>query len=48
MNRSQIIEINSLIAFGKPVVAGTRISVDFVLELLSSGWKIPQILKEYP
>lgn len=42
------IEVNPEVAFGKPVVAGTRISVDFILELLSSGWEIPQILKEYP
>lgn len=48
MKLSQRIEVNPKIAFGKPVIAGTRISVDFVLELLSSGWKMPQILKEYP
>jgi uncharacterized protein (DUF433 family) len=33
---------------GKPVVRGTRISVDLVLELLASGWNESDILHEYP
>jgi uncharacterized protein (DUF433 family) len=33
---------------GKPVIRGTRISVDLVLELLASGWNESTILKEYP
>ena len=33
---------------GKPIIKGTRISVDFILELLSSGISIEEILKEYP
>jgi uncharacterized protein (DUF433 family) len=34
--------------FGRPRVAGTRIGVDFVLELLASGWANQRILDEYP
>jgi uncharacterized protein (DUF433 family) len=34
--------------FGRPRVAGTRIGVDLVLELLASGWTEGQILEEYP
>jgi uncharacterized protein (DUF433 family) len=34
--------------FGRPRVAGTRIGVDFVLELLASGWSSQRILDEYP
>jgi len=34
--------------FGRPRVAGTRIGVDFVLELLASGWTSQRILDEYP
>jgi uncharacterized protein (DUF433 family) len=34
--------------FGRPRVAGTRIGVDFVLELLASGWTHQHILDEYP
>jgi uncharacterized protein (DUF433 family) len=33
---------------GKPVIRGTRISVDLVLELLASGWNESTILHEYP
>ncbi|HLC71318.1 MAG TPA: DUF433 domain-containing protein [Candidatus Nanoarchaeia archaeon] len=40
--------IDSEILKGKPIIAGTRISVEFVLELLSSGMNIDEILKEYP
>lgn len=32
---------------GKPVVAGTRISVELILELLSAGWSYEQIVKDY-
>ncbi len=33
---------------GKAIIKGTRISVEFVLELLSSGMSISDIIKEYP
>lgn len=33
---------------GKPIIAGTRMSVESVLELLSSGMSIQDILNEYP
>ncbi|MBI4016153.1 MAG: DUF433 domain-containing protein [Candidatus Aenigmarchaeota archaeon] len=33
---------------GKPVIKGTRISVEFVMELISSGMNVEDILKEYP
>ena len=34
--------------FGRPRIAGTRIGVDFVLDLLASGWSSQRILDEYP
>lgn len=40
--------IDQNILAGKPIIRGTRISVEFVLELLSSGMGIEEILKEYP
>jgi uncharacterized protein (DUF433 family) len=40
--------IDEKILAGKPIIKGTRISVEFVLELLSSGMEIEEILKEYP
>ena len=33
---------------GKPVVRGTRISVELVVELLAAGWSHEQILESYP
>lgn len=33
---------------GKPVIAGTRISVDFVLKLMAQGMPEDEILSEYP
>jgi uncharacterized protein (DUF433 family) len=32
---------------GKPVIRGTRLSVQFLLELLASGATIPEIAAEY-
>jgi uncharacterized protein (DUF433 family) len=34
--------------FGKPRIAGTRIGVDFVLDLLASGWSQAKVLEQYP
>ncbi len=33
---------------GKLVVKGTRLSVDFLLELLANGWSEEQLLSSYP
>ncbi len=33
---------------GKPVVKGTRLSVDFLLDLLANGWSEKQVLESYP
>jgi uncharacterized protein (DUF433 family) len=33
---------------GKPRVAGTRISIEFLLECLACGMTIPEIVEEYP
>ena len=41
------ITIDEKILAGKPVIKGTRISVEFILELLSSGMSVQEIIKEY-
>ena len=33
---------------GKPVVRGTRLTVEFVLDLLASGWTEAEIFHNYP
>jgi uncharacterized protein (DUF433 family) len=36
------------ILLGKPVVKGTRLSVEFILGLFSEGWTEQQVLENYP
>ena len=36
------------VLMGKPIVRGTRLSVDFILGLLAAGWSEAQILENYP
>ncbi len=43
-----LIEIDPKIMVGKPVIKGTRITVEFILEKLSDGETIDQILHSYP
>ncbi len=33
---------------GKPVVRGTRLSVEFILSLFAAGWTERQVLDNYP
>lgn len=47
MQWEERIELNPDVLVGKPIVRGTRIAVEFVVELLASGWSIDQILQEY-
>jgi uncharacterized protein (DUF433 family) len=48
MALSERIVVDPTILTGKPVVRGTRISVEFVVELLAAGWSHAQILASYP
>jgi len=36
------------ILVGKPVVRGTRLSVEFVLRLFAAGWTEDEVLESYP
>jgi uncharacterized protein (DUF433 family) len=45
--KSQIIVDPSILA-GKPVVAGTRIPVYLILNLLAHGYDFDRIIKAYP
>jgi uncharacterized protein (DUF433 family) len=42
------IDSNPKILLGKPVIKGTRISVEFVLGLFSEGWTQEQVIENYP
>jgi uncharacterized protein (DUF433 family) len=42
------ITISSDVCNGKPVIRGTRITVQTVLEFLAAGDSIEEVLEEYP
>ncbi len=42
------ITIDSAVLKGKPVIKGTRIAVEFILELLANGWTEARIFENYP
>jgi uncharacterized protein (DUF433 family) len=41
------ISVDPRVLVGKPVIKGTRIAVEFVIDLLGRGWTKEQILREY-
>jgi len=45
--REHIVSDKSVL-LGKPTIKGTRLSVEFLIELLASGWTEEQILENYP
>ena len=47
MNLSERITINPEICHGKPTIRGLRYPVETILELLSSGMSIEEILADY-
>ena len=42
------ITINHIIMVGKPVIRGTRLTVEYILGLLAHGISMEAILEEYP
>ncbi len=43
-----LIQSDPAIMMGKPVIAGTRITVESILEKLAAGESIKQIMEEHP
>ncbi len=43
-----LIQSNPSVMMGKPVVAGTRVTVELILEKLGAGETIDQIIEEHP
>jgi len=41
------ISINQTVMVGKPVIKGTRLTVEFILNLLAHGASLGEILQEY-
>ena len=48
MTESARIGLDPQVLAGKPVVRGTRLSVEFVVGLLADGWSEQDILDNYP
>ncbi len=48
MEWKEYIDSNPKILYGKPVIKGTRIPVDLILEKLSFGESFDEILQSYP
>ncbi|MBA3425529.1 MAG: DUF433 domain-containing protein [Rubrobacter sp.] len=48
MAQKDLIQSDPAVLMGKPVVVGTRIAVESILEKLAAGESIEQILDEHP
>jgi uncharacterized protein (DUF433 family) len=48
MDWQERIIIDPDILVGKPVIRGTRLAVEFVLDLLAQGWAEAEVLRNYP
>jgi uncharacterized protein (DUF433 family) len=48
MDWKEHIIIDPNILVGKPVVKGTRLAVEFIIDLLAQGWSEADILRNYP
>jgi len=42
------VEVNPRIMFGKPVIKGTRLPVNIILEKLAYGYTEEELIEEYP
>lgn len=47
MDWKKRITVDEGVLVGKPIIRGTRISVEFVIDLLGRGWTVEQVLREY-
>ena len=48
LNWQDRITLDPKILAGKPVIKGTHLAVEFVIDLLANGWTETEILKNYP
>jgi uncharacterized protein (DUF433 family) len=42
------IVVDPEILVGKPVIKGTRLAVEFIIDLLAQGWTESDVLRNYP
>ncbi len=48
MSDTTRVVVDPAVLAGKPIVRGTRLSVDFIIGLLADGWSEADILENYP
>ena len=48
MEWQRYITTDPAVLVGKPVIAGTRLSVEFILGLIAQGWPESEIIRNYP
>ena len=48
MSWEERIVIDPAILVGKPIIKGTRLAVEFIVDLLAQGWPEEEILRNYP
>ena len=48
MNWKDRIEVNPAVLVGKPIIKGTRISVELILDRMADGWSMEDVLSSYP
>ena len=48
MNWQEHITADPTVLVGKPVIKGTRLAVEFILELIAEGWSEADMLRNYP
>lgn len=48
MNWKDRIEVNPTVLVGKPIIKGTRISVELILDRMADGWTMEDVLASYP
>lgn len=48
MNYKAHIESHSDVMLGKPVIKGTRLTVELIIQRMSEGASVPQLLEAYP
>lgn len=47
-NWEERITVNPAILVGKPVIKGTRLAVEFIIDLLAQGWTMEELARNYP
>lgn len=48
MKWQERIILDPAVLVGKPVIKGTRLAVEFIIELLAKGWSEEEIIRNYP